>query len=216
VKGLGVAAGMALLAAGIVALLAPLLVQAAGAPGAAMAEAKTYMDSGRAVIEEALAISPGFAVAYCAAFPEGAALTAVVQVLSGGTVNVWAMDRGDWELFKRGRPFHYYSGPSRSGTSGGTVSWSPPPGREACLVIDNSFSAFAPKDVRLRIEVGFGNETPAGEPAQALAYGREAGRPQPSRLAVLGAVLSITGLGLIAGSVANRAPQSNSKAPELG
>jgi len=198
-----IAAGVALLAVGIAVLLAPSLVQStSGAPGVVVAWSASYMDGGRAVVEEALTISPGFAVAYCTTLPKRATLTVAVKVLSGGSVNLWVMDRGEWENFKRGWPFHYYTGPSRGGIAEGAVSWVPPPGREVCLVVDNSFSVAAPKDARLRIEVGFGNVTPAGEYTQA--YERDVGRLQPSRLAVLGAAFSITGLFMIAGGAASR------------
>jgi len=205
VKGPGATIGVALLAAGIVVLLAPLLVQAAsGAPGVAVEEAGTYIGSGRAVIEEALTIGPGFAVAYCASPPGGAVLVAQVHVVSGGGVNVWVMDRGDWERFKRGEPFRYYTSPSRREAGESLVLWVPPPNREVCLVIDNTPSPVTPKHVRAKIELRSGAQAGGLEPSMAYERGLE--RPQPSRLSALGVVLASAGLGLIAGVARREAP----------
>jgi len=201
-------AGAALLVIGIAVLALPLAAQlAAGAPGVGVEDSSAYATMGSAVIEEAITIAPGFAVAHCAKLPDGAVLAVHVHVLSGGGVNVWVVDRGDWERFKRGEPFRYYTSPSRRGASESSILWAPPPGQEVCMVLDNTFSSLTPKSLRVRVELARGAQA-GGEEAIA-AYGRGVERPQPSRLSTLGAVLTATGLilaGLGARQLGSRPP----------
>jgi len=116
-----------------------------------------YMNSSWVWLDEAFTVPPGQASAYCGSFYDGTTLTISINVVSGGSrdINFWVMDETEWEHFKQGESFNYYTVPSWVRITTGSLTWTPPANQEICFVYDNTFSLITTKTVYTKIIVNW-------------------------------------------------------------
>jgi hypothetical protein len=64
----------------------------------------------------------------------------IAFTVSGGAVDFWVMDEGEYNHFKNGEGFNYYASPSLSSVSTASIDWIPPQNKEVCFVWENTGS----------------------------------------------------------------------------
>jgi len=151
-------------------------------------------------LEETFTVSPGRAAAYCGSFPSGTTLTITIKVVSGGNrdINFWAMDEDEWDHFKLGESYHYYTVPSRNRVVDTSIVWTPPANQRICFVYDNTFSIITSKTVYTKITAEYPTYTLV--PTNTTTYEPEMTPRSLGFLAIPGILLIIVGVSLIVGS----------------
>jgi hypothetical protein len=146
-----VAAGVALLVAGVI------LVIASSVPIPYVESAPREVS----LLNETFVLGARKALARCfEPFPPGTTLHIAVKVLSGGdrTINFWVIDEPEWRVFEAtGSPYYayfVYVTPSRRSVTEMRVTWNPPSNQELCFVFDNKFSTTS-KTVRAEITASY-------------------------------------------------------------
>lgn len=70
-------------------------------------------------------------------FDEAPAMHMKFTVSKGYTINFWVLDETNFNSFKGGRSFEYYSYPSRKSASSSEINWTPPDNQKTYFVWDN-------------------------------------------------------------------------------
>jgi hypothetical protein len=157
------AAGVALLVAGVVLLVAsyvpiPYVEDAPRVETGVTATPSLVVVKAR-LLDETFVVGAGNALARCfnEPFPPGTTLHIAVEVLSGGDrrINFLVVDEQEWRVFKAGGPPYYYLVPSRRNATEVRVTWNPPSDRQLCFVFDNTFSTTASKTVHAEITASY-------------------------------------------------------------
>ena len=138
-----VAAGVALLVAGVILIIAsyvPIPVVKVS------------------LLNETFVLGAGEAHARCfSSFPPGTTLHIAVKVLSGGdrNINFLVMDEPEWRVFEAGDSPYHYAVPSRRSATEVRVTWNPPSDQGLCFVFDNTFSTKISKTVHAEITASY-------------------------------------------------------------
>jgi len=161
----------------------------------------TYTTISTVWLDETFTVPPGQASAYCGSFPSGTTLTIYINVVSGSNrdINFWVMDETEWEHFKRGESFNYYTVPSRVRITTTTtpITWTPPANQRICFVYDNTFSLITTKTVYTKIIAIYPAFTVTT--SYTTTYKPVTVPYSLGFLAIPGIILIIIGIGLIIG-----------------
>lgn len=104
------------------------------------------------LLDQVDTIPAGEYAVYSIPFHESMPITIHVEVVSGGTINFFVMDKEDMLRFSKGEDFFYYDHPSRKDIGEATIDWYSKKGR-VYFVIDNTHSTSS-KITRLKV-VGY-------------------------------------------------------------
>jgi hypothetical protein len=198
---IAMAAGVALLVAGVV-LLAASYVPIPYVEDAPRVETGATTTPSLVVVKvsllnETFAVGAGKARAYCyRSFPPGTTLHIAVKVLSGGDrrISFLVMDEPEWRVFEAGGSPYHYAVPSRLNATEVRVTWNPPSDRQLCFVFDNKFST-ASKTVHAEITASYEKYTYVTKTYTSTVY-------EPAiRYRTLGYLLAPGVLVLVAGAV---------------
>jgi len=167
-------------------------------------EVPTYTTVSSVWLDETFTVPAGRAMAYCGSFSSGTTLTIYINVVSGGDrdINFWVMDEGEWERFRRGESYYYYTAPSRRRITTTSFTWTPPADQRICFVYDNTFSLITSKNVYTKIIAEYPTYTVVT--SYTTTYEPEVVLHSLGFLAIPGIILIIIGIGLIIGGKASK------------
>jgi hypothetical protein len=198
------AAGVALLVAGVVLLVASYVpipyVEDAPREETRITATPSLVTVNRVLLDETFVVNAGGTRTLCRSFPPGTTLNITIKVLSGGSINFWVMDEPELRAFEAGDSFNYYVFPSGRGVTELSVRWNPPSNRLLCFVFDNKFSTGTSKTVRAEITFSYEEYTYVTRTHTYTAYGPTIRFRTLDYLQTLGVVVLVTGAILVIAS----------------